>query len=237
MMEEHFIFIGKHITDIKEMQCAFPLIPFLCMATATIGAWFFSKLWGTTPTKKTKSVIILGRKASGKTTLWSRLKNYEFSKEYITTSTEKIEKFHITRDGKTVLIQSTKDIGGDDLWVTEYEELIKEGTFILFLVDATDLTSDAKECIRCRIQKIQRIIHDNKIKDVGFRIYITHSDEYLSKSSNTTKAQLIENIKNFLDLATLKTPEKVKYEYTSVDLSCDKDIDCIKKEIIDSVYE
>lgn len=235
---EDYSLVCNSITDLYEVHYAFA--PWWMMA-ASLGVsllWGLKKwLWDTKPTSQTKSVVILGRKASGKTTLWNRLRGYNFNKNYVITALDKIEQFTINRDDKQVIIQATKDIGGDKKWVREYEELIKERTFILFLVDATDSCEDAQADIRARVQKILNIVNNNKLDKVGFRIYITHSDEYLSRNPQTTYAMIIEQIKKWLDLDSIKAPKKVKYEYYAVDLSCDKDIDTIKKEIIDSVYE
>lgn len=241
-MIENYFNVDTCIIPMYEVQCAFPFVPFLIIAGVSLSVYLFwllkEWLWNTKPTKKTKSIIIVGRKASGKTTLWNRLRGYNFNKKYEITALNKIEQFTINRDDKQVIIQATKDIGGDEKWVfTEYEELIKKGTFILFLVDATDSCSDARSDIRARIQKIQNIVYNNKLDNVGFRIYITHSDEYLSRSPQMTYAMIIEKTKEWLDLESINTPKKVKYEYDAVSLSCDKDIDTIKKEIIDSVYE
>lgn len=200
--------------------------------------WLFKKLWGTKPNIKTKSIVILGTKASGKTTLWNRLKGYKFSGEYKVTALDKVEKFIIEKAGKAVEIESTKDIGGGDSWVTEYDKIIKKDTFILYLVNATDLIEKAgAQPVRSRIQKIQNIIYNNRLENVGFRIYITHTDKFLEKNPDMTDAMLIIVMKKYLDLESIKVKNDVKYEYTAVNLISDSDIDTIKKDIIDKVYE
>lgn len=240
-MIEYSYLLGNSIADVHHQQSAIHLLPFLVAASSAAALWFFwllkEWLWNTKTTSKTKSIAILGRKASGKTTLWNRLRNYKFSARYEVTSKNKIEQFTIKVEDKEVIIQATKDIGGGKIWVREYEELIKEGTFILFLVDVTEQSEDARNDIRARVQKIIDIVYTNKLDSVGFRLYITHSDEYLSRNPGATNAMIIENTKKWLDLESINVPKKVPYEYYAVNLSCDGDIDTIKKNIIDSVYE
>lgn len=194
-------------------------------------------LWDTEPTPKTTHIAILGRKASGKTTLWNKLRGYAYSGDHKVTALDKLAQFTIERGGKEVIIESPEDIGGDKKWVHVYGNLIKEGTFILFLVDATDYCSDAKTDVRSKVQCIQKTINDNKLDNVGFHIYVTHADEYLQKNPSMTKAEIINKVKDFLDLESVRVSKQVCYEYTAVNLTCDEDINDIKKKLIDRVYE
>ena len=204
----------------------------------TVLGWFLKIwLWKTEPTPKTTHIAILGRKVSGKTTLWNKLRGYGYSMEYKVTALENLKQFTIERGGKKVVIESPEDIGGGKYWVRNYEKLIKKGTFILFLVDATDYSSDAKADVRSRVQCIQKTINDNKLDNVGFHIYVTHADEYLQKNPGMTKAEIINKVKDFLDLESVRVSKRVCYEYTAVNLTCDEDINDIKKKIIDRVYE
>ena len=141
------------------IKCIHPFIV-IVPTVASLLFWLFKKyLWNTKPTINTKSIVILGTKASGKTTLWNRLKGYKFSGEHKVTALDKVEKFIIEKEGKAVEIESTKDIGGD--WVSEYDGIIKKGTFILFLVNATDYIDKVDtKAVRSRIQMVIIMIID-----------------------------------------------------------------------------
>lgn len=236
-MIESYFNVDTCTIPLHEVQCAFPLIPILIGVGGVV--WWGLKiyLWKTKPTPKTTSIAIFGRKASGKTTLWNKLRGFKFNGDYTVTAQEDIESFTIERGGKKVVIESTKDIGGGNGWVSHYQELIKEGTFILFLVDATDDSPDARAAVRSRVQCIQNIVNDKKMDNVGFRIYVTHADGYMQENPGVTKAEIINRVKKFLDLESIRVSKKVCYEYAAVNLTCEEDIDDIKKKIIDRVYE
>ena len=93
------------------------------------------------PDENTKRIVVFGSKASGKTTLWNQLMDKKVVREeYRTTNQEKIESFNVFANNHYVKVLATKDIGGGDMFVRYYDELISEnGTFVYFLVDLTRL--------------------------------------------------------------------------------------------------
>ena len=174
-------------------EAALPLI----LIAVLIGSFFiFLMSLSDSPNEKTKRSVILGSSMSGKTTLWKQLKDrlvgYDdhistsgkaviASDEYRTTGLATIDSFKVKYKENEVRILATKDIGGGDLWVKYYDELITEdGTFIYFLVDLTKL-QDAKQEIRSRLQLISKHIKDKKLSNCGFKIVATHFDEYEKK--------------------------------------------------------
>ena len=174
-------------------EAALPLI----LIAVLIGSFFiFLMSLSDSPNEKTKRIVILGSSMSGKTTLWKQLKDrlvgYDdhistsgkaviASDEYRTTGLATIDSFKVKYKENEVRILATKDIGGGDLWVKYYDELITEdGTFIYFLVDLTKL-QDAKQEIRSRLQLISKRIKDKKLSNCGFKIVATHFDEYEKK--------------------------------------------------------
>lgn len=174
-------------------EAALPLI----LIAVLIGSFFiFLMSLSDSPNEKTKRIVILGSSMSGKTTLWKQLKDrlvgYDdhistsgkaviASDEYRTTGLATIDSFKVKYKENEVRILATKDIGGGDLWVKYYDELITEdGTFIYFLVDLTKL-QDAKQEIRSRLQLISKHIKDKKLSNCGFKIVATHFDEYEKK--------------------------------------------------------
>lgn len=169
----------------------------LILIAVLIGSFFiFLMSLSDSPNEKTKRIVILGSSMSGKTTLWKQLKDrlvgYDdhvstsgktviASNEYRTTGLATIDSFKVKYKENEVRILATKDIGGGDLWVKYYDELITEdGTFIYFLVDLTKL-QDAKQEIRSRLQLISKHIKDKKLSNCGFKIVATHFDEYEKK--------------------------------------------------------
>lgn len=169
----------------------------LILIAVLIGSFFiFLMSLSDSPNEKTKRIVILGSSMSGKTTLWKQLKDrlvgYDdhvstsgkaviASDEYRTTGLATIDSFKVKYKENEVRILATKDIGGGDLWVKYYDELITEdGTFIYFLVDLTKL-QDAKQEIRSRLQLISKHIKDKKLSNCGFKIVATHFDEYEKK--------------------------------------------------------
>lgn len=136
------------------------------------------------PDEKTKRIVVFGSKASGKTTLWNQLMDKKVVTEYRTTDQEKIESFNVFANNRYVRVLATKDIGGGDMFVRYYNELISEnGTFVYFLVDLTRL-HETKQEIRSRLQVISKCIKDKKLLNCGFKIIATHFDEYDKNNYN-----------------------------------------------------
>lgn len=79
------------------------------------------------PDENTKRIVVFGSKASGKTTLWNQLMDKKVVREeYRTTNQEKIESFNVFANNHYVKVLATKDIGGGDMFVRYYDELISE---------------------------------------------------------------------------------------------------------------
>lgn len=184
---------------------------------------------------KTKHIIILGSKGSGKTTLWNLLQNKITEKEPLPTDKEPIESFKIDVGEKKVRISSTKDIGGGDDWVKDYDEIIKaDGTFIFYLVDLVNLHERGKkEEIRARLRKISSIIKDKKLKDCGCNIIATNYKLYKDKGLELKYGTPASFVKKVLRLHTMdKLSMKINEFVTPVELMEDKDIENIKKQIM-----
>lgn len=187
------------------------------------------------PDEKTKRIVVFGSKASGKTTLWNQLMDKKVVTEYRTTNQEKIESFNVFANNHYVKVLATKDIGGGDMFVRYYDELISEnGTFVYFLVDLTRL-HETKQEIRSRLQVISKCIKDKKLQNCGFKIIATHFDEYDKNNYN-----LLEKTKNAkAEVMSVLTDKKINNCSLKIDLDhimvanlLDKSyINSIKKEI------
>lgn len=188
------------------------------------------------PDENTKRIVVFGSKASGKTTLWNQLMDKKVVREeYRTTNQEKIESFNVFANNHYVKVLATKDIGGGDMFVRYYDELISEnGTFVYFLVDLTRL-HETKQEIRSRLQVISKCIKDKKLQNCGFKIIATHFDEYDKNNYN-----LLEKTKNAkAEVMSVLTDKKINNCSLKIDLDhimvanlLDKSyINSIKKEI------
>lgn len=187
------------------------------------------------PDEKTKRIVVFGSKASGKTTLWNQLMDKKVVTEYRTTDQEKIESFNFFANNRFVRVLATKDIGGGDMFVRYYNELISEnGTFVYFLVDLTRL-HETKQEIRSRLQVISKCIKDKKLLNCGFKIIATHFDEYDKNNYNL----LEKNKKAKAEVINVLTDKEIKECSLKLDLDhimvanlLNKYyIDIIKKEI------
>lgn len=187
------------------------------------------------PDENTKRIVIFGSKASGKTTLWNQLMDKKVVTEYRTTDQEKIESFNFFANNRFVRVLATKDIGGGDMFVRYYNELISEnGTFVYFLVDLTRL-HETKQEIRSRLQVISKCIKDKKLLNCGFKIIATHFDEYDKNNYNLlekTKKAKAEVISVLTDKEIKNCSLKIDLDHIMVANLLDKSyINSIKKEI------
>ena len=187
------------------------------------------------PDEKTKRIVVFGSKASGKTTLWNQLMDKKVVTEYRTTDQEKIESFNFFANNRFVRVLATKDIGGGDMFVRYYNELISEnGTFVYFLVDLTRL-HETKQEIRSRLQVISKCIKDKKLLNCGFKIIATHFDEYDKNNYNLlekAKKAKAEVISVLTDKEIKKCSLKLDLDHIMVANLLDKSyINSIKKEI------
>lgn len=200
--------------------------------------WKLIKRISSVPNKKTKNIIILGCKESGKTELWSRLGADLKESSKKRTSQQTVSKFTISKNEKTVTISETKDIGGGDDWVSTYSELISEDTFIYYLINGHEFEnkSSFKE-VKSQIEKISRCI--NGKENCGLKILITHFDEI-----NITEQELKQKIKQKLEKKITNIILKgVKQKITQfldnnvdfVNLLDEKDINKIKDEILEAL--
>ena len=195
---------------------------------------FFCGL-SSSPDENTKRIVIFGSKASGNTTLWNQLMDKKVVTEYRTTDQEKIESFNFFANNRFVRVLATKDIGGGDMFVRYYNELISEnGTFVYFLVDLTRL-HETKQEIRSRLQVISKCIKDKKLLNCGFKIIATHFDEYDKNNYNLlekTKKAKAEVISVLTDKEIKNCSLKIDLDHIMVANLLDKSyINSIKKEI------
>ena len=183
------------------------------------------------PDENTKRIVIFGSKASGKTTLWNQLMDKKVVTEYRTTDQEKIESFNFFANNRFVRVLATKDIGGGDMFVRYYNELISEnGTFVYFLVDLTRL-HETKQEIRSRLQVISKCIKDKKLLNCGFKIIATHFDEYDKNNYN-----LLEKTKKAkAEVISVLTDKEIKNCSLKIDLDHIMVANLLDKSYINSI--
>ena len=212
-------------------QEAIPFIPIVIGMLIAAAMGYGIKLYFF-PSKKTKKIAILGAVASGKTTLWNKLRDQVCPEHDSNNYEGPIDKFDISIDGRTVSICATKDIVGTDDWVQDYESVIQEGTFIYYLVDLTRLKETKRE-IRSRLQKISKIIKEKKYKDCGLKIIATHYDEYSNNIGYPSREDAAGEVKLVIDAKSIKDFDiDIDDRVIAVNLLNTSDIETIKREII-----
>lgn len=193
---------------------------------------FISELYSTI-TFKTKHIIILGSKGSGKTTLWSQLQGKILDLAPLPTDQNKIESFKIKSNGRTVKVPATKDLGGSNDWVNSYESIInKDGTFIYYLVDLKNLHEKKMALeIRARLQKISNIIKEKKLNDCGLKLLLTNKKTYHQKLESKFGSP-VKYVKEKLKMEKFKNLSITIDSYMMpVELTDSTDIEKIKDEI------
>ncbi len=149
-----------------------------------------------------KNIAILGPKRAGKSTLWLGLGGV---KEYRpnTQGIEHISSFTITRaDGTPVEISETYDIGGEDEFVSNYGMLLKEETFIYYLVDANKVSSpEYMARVRSDLVKIDKTVKQKQIPEdkIGFKFILTHYYDYTKNNPRNSEDELYRVFLNSLE--------------------------------------
>ena len=224
------IFIVGHILLYAGSKMAVIFLPFVLIPALLLGV--FLTLLAFTPNEKTRRIVILGSIASGKTTLWNQLRGLGYGREHVQTASTIIDSFKMKGKDHEVTIKATKDIGGGDQWVKEYDNLILEDTFIYYLIDLTQLEGKKCKDTRARLQKISKVISEKELKNCGLKILATHYDQY-SRQHRCSKDEVKELIKQLIGFDTIKGHEKIEFgkAILAVNLLDSRDIEIIKEEI------
>ena len=163
-------------------------------------------------------IAIFGSKASGKTTLWNQLRNqFEDCNYHPTLGIDDVDDFDIELDGKRKRISKSKDYGGSDVFVKDYEQEISAGTFIYYLIDLTRLDDFKKEEISKRwlsstkfkkrkddnytIRKYRRIraLNEQEILDAAEKELINGDKEWTYHASVVALFYAIKNKNKSID--------------------------------------
>lgn len=151
---------------------------------------------------KTTKIAILGPQDSGKTELWCALQNKP--RTSINTSNEPIERFCLgsKSDGTMVYVEKTQDIGGGDEYVSKYDTVVTEGTFVYFVLDITKIGSAKYEeqllaqfyKIHSNLEKIEnpKFLFGGALtmkpkEEMRLIILATHIDQYRGDKSQGVK--------------------------------------------------
>lgn len=178
------------------------------------------------------SIAIFGSKGAGKTTLWNQLRGvFNDANYHPTLGVEDVNQFSIEYNGKKKFISKSKDFGGDDNLVKEYGEIVKENTFIYYLVDLTTL-KEFKNQTRARLQYLSQVIEQKQLKDkVGLRLVATHYKEYLRKNPRKTRSDAIYELASVIGLNNIKDV-KIEERIIVAELTDKEDINQIFEQII-----
>ena len=197
--------------------------------------WKFVKGLFVKPMSETKSIVILGHKGAGKTSLWSRLKDESLKDGYRATSLpEEISAFQLSLEDKTVTIKETHDVGGgNDSVRSNYEIVLKDdGTFIYYLIEY-GRTEECKKDIRAQLQKIAEILHSKEWENYGFKIIFTNFD----KTKTITKQDAMERLSKLKLKSIIGLNKLANFvdRCDALNMYNDDDIKSIKNEIINGI--
>lgn len=178
-------------------------------------------------------VAILGSKGAGKTTLWNKLQNDMSEMSYSPTDTTEINSFTISYEGKKIDIASTLDIGGDDLFVEDYEKLIvKDDTLVYFLVDLLRLEETRQE-IAARLRKVSEIIKEKELDKCQVKILATNLKKYKDLGLESKYGTPLSYVKSKLGISKFaKLLKGLNDIILPIELTDDSQIAVIKSQII-----
>lgn len=170
--------------------------------------WYKLYKWYKENVFNSVSVLILGYKGSGKTTLWRQLQGViSNTDEYKTTLMyENIEGFSFECEGKLRRILKSKDFSGSDdmlgnpVFECQLSEILQKDTFIYYLIDLNKLNEESEDDILCRIEKICSIVREKlRIKDPVRIMFVgTHLNQYLSDNPDKNVHDAKVNLYNKL---------------------------------------
>jgi len=162
-----------------------------------------------TPTKETRSIVILGTKGAGKTSLWNALRNIKEATS--ATYQEKVSQFDLKFRDKTISVEETYDVGGGDSLLSVYESLIKDNTYIYYLFNVN--RQENKEDVKSIDKQIETISEISRHRmGVGLKFIGTHCDE-CEKDKSILYKEILRNLgiqKKHLHILNLQDPKDVE---------------------------
>lgn len=206
-------------------------------------AWVTLPIWGPlvlifsifSPDKNTVKIAILGgSRGCGKTELWNQLRGTKNPKK--STEQTKVDSFVLGKkqNGDEVKVETTKDLGGGDLYVEYYKDIINSnGVFIYFLIDLLTIKDNTNE-IRARLRKILTIIEEGKYDNCGICIVGTFYDKYRGIFGMKDKEDAKNEIWKVLNSGhrAIKGLDKDKLKIHIINTTDKSDIEEIRKEIL-----
>lgn len=178
------------------------------------------------PNDKTKKIVILGEQGCGKTMLWCQLQSIPYR---VAGVNDKIERFRLgeKEDGTPVYVETPYDIAGGDKYVSDYETMIEDGTFIYYLVELPKL-EEKRNTTRERLRTIAGIIQKKKLENCGLNIVGTYFDEF-----NGNREEAKKYIQSIIFDKKVKGIEPELFH--AINTTNSKDVEIIRKEILKSI--
>ncbi|MDO4189696.1 MAG: GTPase domain-containing protein [Lachnospiraceae bacterium] len=172
--------------------------------------------------KQDINLVVLGAKYSGKTELWFRLRDKKRPKGTTdNTAKEKIESFTLKSKEGSIRLNASIDIGGDNSWVRDYDNIIHNNSIIYYLLDVTQLNKDTSTQ-QAQLRKIGTLLKNYNCK---LTLLGTFFDQYDGDEEKARK----EIKKNFKDIVGLSIHDLPIILINTTDGAC---IDRIKSDII-----
>lgn len=183
------------------------------------------------PGKKTVKIAIFGNRNCGKTELWCQLQGKKNTSSG-GTGNERVERFKLGKNsnGDNVFVETTKDFGGSQNWVKDYETLIDcDGVFIYYLISLCEIDDHILDT-RYRLRVISSTIKKKKLKNCGIRILGTFYDKY-----NGSKENAIAEIQNKIFYQKIIDFDISKENIQIICTLTKYDIDDIKNQILKTI--
>lgn len=138
--------------------------------------------------KKTNFVnlAVLGMRQTGKTLLFNALRGKWKADISPQTNIEEIPEFKYTfPDGKKLTFKATKDIGGDDSFISEYKELIESSTHIFYFCNVYEYLNDPQKRREdnARLDLIYDYAKYKEVPSKNVTLVLSYSDKFQDRKS------------------------------------------------------
>lgn len=160
---------------------ALPLIPILWGIGILLGGIGIAAASGAFKDPKVNKLGVLGMQGSGKTLFLSYLRNIPFIGGVTSRTKYEQFKYKLSND-KEITISSGTDLGGGNMFRTDYNKILEESDVILYLFDigrylSNELDSDGDRYQRACNSRLEHIYSSIKKTKKPISVIATHKDK------------------------------------------------------------